>query len=150
MALRRPRLTLVTHDRPPMFPPESERPLESRVLVIECHNSGRASTQVRDLWLRAQDGTTFTHCERSTASSPIPATISGDSMATWIISAETLKNVPFPLADDGALVVRLGGGRVLSGDEVALLLPREGLSLFEEETKFGTPTVKTQPGDQCR
>jgi len=147
-----PRLRLVAHDRPLMFPPDSERPLKSRVLVIDCHNSGRGSAEVHSLWLRSQDGTTTTRCERSTASSPMPATISGDSMARWVISAETLKNVPFPLTDAGALVVRpevrWGAGRVLNGEEVALFLPRKAPNLFEEETKFGVPTVTTQPDDQ--
>jgi hypothetical protein len=75
-------------------------------------------------------------------------------MATWIISAETLKNVAFPLSDDGALVVRpevrWGAGRVLSGEEVALFLRREGLSVFEEETRFGVASVTKEPDDQAR
>jgi hypothetical protein len=107
---------------------------------------------VHDMWLRASDGVSWSWCERSSASSPLPATISGDSMATWIISAETLKNVGFPLAEDGALVVRpevrWGAGHERSGDEVALFLPRDGLSVLEEESKVGVPTVTTaQPDD---
>ena len=61
---------------------------------------------------------------------------------------------PFPLAEDGALVVRpevrWGAGHELSGDEVALFLPRDGLSLFEEESKVGVPTVTTQSYDHPR
>jgi hypothetical protein len=79
------------------------------------------------MWLGGSDGVSWSRCERSSASSPLPATISGDSVATWIISADTLKNVAFPLSDDGALVVRpearWGAGRVLSGEEVALFCP---------------------------
>lgn len=40
-----PRLSLVAHDRPPLVPPGSERPLESWVLVVECRNHGRGATQ---------------------------------------------------------------------------------------------------------
>jgi hypothetical protein len=85
-----PRLTLVAHDRPPLLPPESDRPLESWVLVIECRNGGRASTQVHDMWLRHSDGVGWARCELATSSSPLPATVEGHSMVRWIISASAL------------------------------------------------------------
>jgi hypothetical protein len=143
-----PRLTLVAHDRPPMYPHESEdRAVESWVLVIECHNDGRTSTKVHKLRLRGADGTPV-ECQPTENSSSIPAIIPGQDMATWIISASTLKNVALPLTDDGALVlepeITWGASKVLTGNRVDLMLPADGQLPFPD-AKVGVPTV-TQGG----
>jgi hypothetical protein len=142
-----PRLTLVAHDRPPMYPPDSEdRPLESWLLVIECHNDGRTSTKVHKLRLRGTDGSSVT-CQRTDNSDPVPVDVPGKNMATWIISASTLKNIGLPRTDDGALVlepeVTWGAGKVLTGNQVALMLPADGQVPFPN-AKVGTPSVRVE------
>ena len=145
-----PRLGLVAHDRPAILPPDSERrPLESWLLVVECWNRGRGSTRVHELWLRGADGDSSTQCQLAENSSPIPATIAGKDMARWIVSLSTLRNIPLPLNDEGALVLQpqitWGSGETLVGNEVALFLAKEGASPFEEESEVGKPTVRVDP-----
>ena len=148
-----PRLSLVAHDRPPMLPPDSEhRPLESWVLVIECRNQGRGSTWVHELWLDSESGAVG---ELTANSSPVPGKIEGMARARWIVSLSTLRNIPLPLNDEGALVLQpqivWGAGDTLVGNEVALFLPKEGASPFEEESEVGKPTVTVDlPPEETR
>ena len=120
---------------------------QSWVLVIECRNDGRTATRVHGLWLRGADGTPV-RCQRSETSPALPTTVPGMDMAVWTIAASTLKNLDLPRATDGALVVqpeiKWGAGRVLSGNEFALLLPAEGLTPFPDSGP-GKPTVTVDP-----
>ena len=73
--------------------------------------------------------------------SPIPATIVGKDMARWIVSLSTLRNIPLPLNDEGALVLQpeitWGGSETLVGTRVALFLAKEGASPFERGVRGG-------------
>lgn len=140
-----PRLTLVAHDRPPMYPHDSEdRPLESWVLVIECRNDGRSATKVHELRFRGSDGTPV-ECQLTENSDPVPVTIDGKNRARWIVSIGTLRNIALPPTDDGALVlepeITWGASEVLTGNQVALMLPAEGQVPFPNG-KVGTPTFR--------
>jgi hypothetical protein len=146
-----PRLRLVAHDRPVIFPPGTEdRPPESWLLVVECHNRGRGAAKVHELWLRGTDGRAC-EAELTENSDPIDKTIDGHSMAKWIISLGTLRNIPLPTTEDGVLFLRpqvtWGGGKKLLGNQVALLLPDEGQP-FSPNEQVGKPTIRVRPADE--
>ena len=70
-----------------------------------------------------------------------PATIAGKDMARWIVSLSTLRNIPLPLNDEGALVLQpqitSGSGETLVGNEVAMFLPKEEASPFRGGVRGG-------------
>jgi len=83
-------------------------------------------------------------------SDSVPGTIDGHSMATWIVSLSTLRNMALPMTEDGILLLRpqitWGGGKKLVGDEVALWLPAEGQK-FSPDEQVGVPIVTQLPAD---
>ena len=84
---------------------------------------------MHELWLRGTDGDSSTQCQPTENSSPIPATIAGKDMARWIVSLSTLRNIPLPLNDEGALVLQ----------------PQITWGSGEEESEVGKPTVRVDP-----
>jgi hypothetical protein len=145
-----PRLELVVHDRPPMFPPESRLPAETWVLVVECRNHGRGSANIHDFWLRGFDGESWARCQLSPASDQIPTIVSGRSMIRWIIGADTLENIDLPRREDGALALRpeisWGASEVLSGDLAEFFIRQDKHAGLFPDSGVVQPTVVIQPG----
>lgn len=123
-----PRLELVVHDRPPMFPPESRPPGEIQVLVVECRNHGRGPATIHDFWLRGSDGESWARCQLEPCSAPIQTIVSGRSMVKWIIDRDTLASIPLPRRADGMLAlspaISWGAGEVLSGELAEFYVPQ--------------------------
>ena len=144
-----PRLQLVIHDRPPLFPPGATVPPETWVVVVECHSCGPGPANIHDFWLQGADGDSWMRCELSKASDPTSTVVAGRSMVRWIIGAATLENAGLPRRDDGALALRpeisWGAGEVLSGDLVEFYLRKDrGAGLFPD-SGVGRPTLTTRP-----